>query len=674
MKLTSPVSKIPFVGPVYIQRLKKLDIATIEDFFLHVPSRYLDYRLASDISRVQIGETVTIEGEIQSITNQYTKSRKQIQIAQIADLSGKISVIWFNQPFLVRTFRKGVKISFSGEVGWFGRTKALISPDFEIKSADKAGVHTGRLVPIYHETARLSSKWLRSRIAHAFPEIKKEFQEFLPQNIIEKYKLINTASAIEKVHFPETEEDVETGRVRLAFNELLMLHLNSLSRKIDWRKNKVLHKLEIDKTEVSNFTNSFPFSLTNSQVRSIKELLDDLKKEVPMNRLLEGDVGSGKTVIAACACLVSFLNGHESIIMAPTQILAQQHFETLNEIFANYKIRIGLVTSAGIKKGAGKIDIFVGTHALIHRKLNFDNVAVIVIDEQHRFGVKQRACLTRTSKGKTFVPHVLTMTATPIPRTIALTAFGDLDLSTLDELPMGRKPITTWLVPPAKRDGAYKWIEAQVKERGIQAFIICPLIEESEVETMKQVKAVTVEYEKLKKVFKGLNVGILHGRQKMKEKNAILDEFKKGKTNILVATPVVEVGIDIPNATIMLIEAAERFGLAQLHQLRGRIGRGEEKSYCLLFTEVKSPKVTSRLNIMKKTMSGFELAEADLKLRGPGEILGTKQHGFGKLKIANWGQTQLIRDTKKVADEAIENPKKFSKLFKKLVSSNVVMN
>lgn len=674
MKLSSLVSKIPLVGPVYVKRLKKLDINCVEDLFLHVPSRYLDYRLASDISRVQIGETVTIEGEVQSITNQYTKSRKKIQIAQVADLSGKISVIWFNQPYLVRTFKKGVRVAFSGKVDWFGRKKALISPEHEIKTNGKTGVHTGRLVPIYHETARLSSKWLRSRIMSAYPEIKKNIQEFLPHSILEKYELIDTAAAIEKVHFPKTEKEAETGRVRLAFNELLMLHLNSLSRKIDWRKNKVLHKLDIDKAEVARFIKSFPFSLTNSQIRSIDELLKDLKSETPMNRLLEGDVGSGKTIVAAVACFVSFLNGRESIIMAPTQILAQQHYETLNEIFKDYKIRIGLVTSAGVKKDAGKIDVFVGTHALIHKKFNFDNVATVVIDEQHRFGVKQRACLTRTSKGETTAPHVLTMTATPIPRTIALTAFGDLDLSTLDELPKGRKPITTWLVPPSKRQGAYKWIETQIRKKSIQAFIICPIIEESEIETMKQVRAVTVEYENLKKIFKGLNVGILHGRQKMKEKNAILDEFKKGKTHILVATPVVEVGIDIPNATIMLIEAAERFGLAQLHQLRGRIGRGKEKSYCLLFTEVRSPKVLNRLNILKKTMSGFELAEADLKLRGPGEILGTKQHGFGKLKIASWSETALIRNTKKVADEAIENPKKFSKLFKKLVSSGVTMN
>lgn len=674
LKLNSTISSLPLVGPVYVKRLKKLEISTIEDLLYHVPSRYQDFRLVSDISRVQIGETVTIKCEIKSIINQYTKSHKKIQIAQVVDDSGEIAVIWFNQPYLVRTFRKGMEISFSGKVDWFGRKKALISPEHEIKGQGKPSLHTGRLVPIYPETGRLSSKWLRSRINYLLPQIKTEIKEFLPEAVISKHKLAKLSSSIEQIHFPNNPKEAESAKHRLAFDELLMLHLTSSTRKLDWQKSKVEFKLIVDQKEINNFIKSLPFTLTKSQDRTINEMLKDLKKDAPMNRLLEGDVGSGKTVVAAIACLVSFLNGYQSMIMAPTQILAQQHFETLNQIFKSYKMRIGLITSAGVKKDAGKIDVFVGTHALLHKKVKFDNIAVVVIDEQHRFGVEQRAHLTKTLKGKSTAPHILTMTATPIPRTIVLTVYGDLDLSTLDELPKGRKPITTWLVPSKKRQGAYKWIKGQIKEKGIQAFVICPLIEESEIETMSQVKAATVEFEALTKIFKNSKVGLLHGRQKVSEKNKVLEKFKNNKINILVSTPVVEVGIDIPNAAIMLIEAADRFGLAQLHQLRGRVGRGKHKSYCLLFTENRSPKVQARLSALQKMMSGFELAELDLKLRGPGEIFGTKQSGYKELKIAAWQDVDLIKKTKKVAEEAINNPKKFSKLFNKLKGSNIALN
>jgi ATP-dependent DNA helicase RecG len=332
------------------------------------------------------------------------------------------------------------------------------------------------------------------------------------------------------------------------------------------------------------------------------------------------------------------------------------------------------VTSQGVRGGPGKTDIFVGTHALIHKKVKFDNVALVVIDEQHRFGVEQRAHLITSSGKKLKAPHVLTMTATPIPRTVALTLYGDLDLSILDELPKGRQSITTWLVPPGKREDAYSWISDQVHKKGIQVFIICPLIEESDKETMMQVKAVTHEYQSLKKVFTLLNLGLLHGRLKATEKEKVMNKFKNGKIDILVSTPVVEVGIDVPNATIMIIEAAERFGLAQLHQLRGRVGRGKEKSYCLLFTEVKSRKVMSRLNALKKSLSGFELAELDLKLRGPGEVFGTRQHGFLDLKIANWQDTEMIKQAKDTADDAIKNLKKYSKLIAKIKTFNIAPN
>lgn len=674
MNLSSSVSKFPLVGPVYIKRLKKLDIKTVEDLLYHVPHRYLDFTLTSHISRVQVGETVTVSGRVVSMKNQYTKRGKKIQFAQVADETGTIDVVWFNQPFLVKNIRPGQTISLAGKVDWFGRKRALISPEYEIVREGKLPVHTGRLVPVYPETSGISSKWLRGRIAYAYPLEESEIEDFLPDDVLRKLNFVDLRRAIETIHFPKNLKDVDSGRERLAFDELLLLQLKNAYRKLDWGKNEVEYKLKVNKSQVAEFINSLPFSLTDSQKRSRDEILENLEKVTPMNRLLEGDVGSGKTVVAALASFVAFANGYQSVFMAPTQILAQQHFNTLREIFDPFNVRVSLVTSAGVRGGPGKTDVYVGTHALIHKKVEFENVALVVIDEQHRFGVEQRAHLTRKSGKKRYAPHVLTMTATPIPRTVALTVYGDLDLSTLDELPKGRQKITTWVVPSQKREGAYKWISEQIEKDKVQVFIICPLIEESEVETMKQVKAATAEYEKLKKVFARRTIGLLHGRLKTKDKDRVMDKFKKGLIDILVSTPVVEVGIDVPNATIMMVEAAERFGLAQLHQLRGRVGRGKKKSYCLLFTESRGRKALSRLNAMRKGMTGFELAELDLKLRGPGQVFGTLQHGFFDLKIASWQDTELIKKAKAVSEEAIEHPQKFSKLLAKMKSPSIAPN
>ena len=673
LKPNSSVTSLPLVGPSYAKRLQKLGISTVEDLVSHVPSRYLDFRNTTNIADIKVGDVVTVKGNISNAANIFTRTRKLMQVATIKDATGSISAVWFNQPYLTRTLKKGSAISLSGEVKSWINKKALISPEYELKSK-KTGVHTGRLVPIYPETSRLSSKWLRSRINFALPKVVKQLEEFLPGIVLKENNLYNIKDTIEKLHYPKNLNEAQAANDRLAFNELLFLHLISSEKLLDWKTRKATFNLKVDKKEVESFIESLPFKLTNSQNKSVEEILMDLKSKIPMNRLLEGDVGSGKTVVAAIACFVSFLNGRQSIIMAPTQILANQHFITLNQLFSKYKIRTSLVTSSTKKKDPGSTDIFIGTHALIHKKVEFDNVSIVVIDEQHRFGVEQRAHLTNTINGQKFAPHVLTMTATPIPRTVVLTVHGDLKLSTLDELPKGRQPITTWTVPPKKRDGAYSWIEEQIKKDKIQAFVICPFIEESESEKMTQVKAATVEYEKLKKIYPKLKIGLLHGRLKEKEKNDVLDKFKKGKLNILVSTPVVEVGIDVANATIMMIEGADRFGLAQLHQLRGRVGRGEKKSYCLLFTESRSKKVTERLSALKRNISGFELAELDLKLRGPGQIFGTLQSGYHELKIASWQDTSLIKATKKVGDEAIKNRKKYSKLFKHLLLKNLAMN
>ena len=674
MDLTTPATELPLVGPVYVSRLKRLDIDTIGDLLHHVPSRYLDFRLISEIKNVRPGETVTLEGRIISIKNIYTKKGTRIQAAKIKDSTGEIEAIWFNQPFLVRNLPKETVVSLAGRVDWFGRKMALISPEYEKILKNRKPIHTGRLVPIYPETSGISSKWLRGKINYGFTSVHKNIKDNVPTSTLKKLNLIDLSSAISGVHFPNTLKEAEKGRKRLAFDELLRIQLNSLWKKKIWKQNKVSSRLSIKMDETSKFLKKLPFKLTASQKDSVKEILDDLSKDSPMNRLLEGDVGSGKTVVAAIAAFACFLNERQTVFMVPTQILAEQHFKTLKQMLSPFKVRISLVTSAGIKKDLGRSDIFVGTHALIHKKLDFDKVALIVIDEQHKFGVKQRTRLVKKSGNKLIAPHILTMTATPIPRTIALTFYGDLDLSTLTELPKGRKPIKTWTVPPQKRKSAYKWVREQIEKQQAQAFVIVPLIEESEKETMKQVKAATSEYKAIKKTFPDLSIGLLHGKLKVKDKNIVINSFKKGSIDILVSTPVVEVGIDVPSATIMLIEAAERFGLAQLHQLRGRVGRGEKDSYCLLFAETKSPKIQARLNALKKTMSGFELAELDLKLRGPGEIFGTKQHGFPELRIASWQDAELIKMTKSLAQQVLKNPKRYKKLSSRFNKNQILPN
>ncbi|MBI2066025.1 ATP-dependent DNA helicase RecG [Candidatus Woesebacteria bacterium] len=680
MDVTTSVAELSLVGPIYLKRLEKLEIENIEELLHHVPHRYLDFSLTSDIGRAQLGETLTVRGQIVSMKNLYTKTGKKIQVAEVSDATGIILAVWFNQPFLVKTLYPGLKVALAGKIEWFGRKRALISPEYEKVFKGRAAVHTGRIIPIYPETSGVSSKWIRGRVKEAFQKVIQNLSEFLPDDILKSLGLPGLKDAIDSVHFPKNLSDAEAGRKRLAFNELLFLQLKNVWRKKDWEKNQATHKLKIQEEPLDKFISSLPFEFTPSQKRSVGEILQDLERGVPMNRLLEGDVGSGKTVVATTAAFASFLNGYQTVFMAPTQILAQQHYETLGKLLDKYKVRISLVISESVKSDLGKTDIFVGTHALIHQKLDFDteggdsNVALVVIDEQHRFGVEQRAHLVKKVGRKKIVPHVLTMTATPIPRSVALTFYGDLDLSTLKELPQGRKKITTWVVPPVKREAAYGWIEEKIKKEGIQVFIICPLIEESEKETMQTVAAATKLFLDVKKAFKPLSVGLLHGRQKAKEKNEVLKGFKEKKIHVLVSTPVVEVGIDVANATIMLVEAAERFGLAQLHQLRGRVGRGEKKSYCLLISESKSKKAISRLAAMTKSISGFELAEIDLKLRGPGEVFGTKQSGFPELKIASWQDFSLIRESKKVAEEAFNNPQKFNLLHTYLKEKQIIAN
>ena len=664
MNLQTPVKEASRSYKMYATRLEKLGISRIGDFLFHIPFRYEDYSLISKIGSVQAGEKITVKGEVTDIKNEFTRNRKRLQKAKITDDTGEINVIWFNQPFILNSIKKGDMVSLSGKADFFGNKLTLSSPDYEVLFTDET-IHTGRLVPIYSETRGISSKWLRRQVYKILSEEKENLNEFIPKEIIEKEGLMDFKKALEQIHFPDSIELAEKSRERLSFDELFLLQLSTLEKRKEWESKGPGIKLEIEKfnKNLEKFLESLPFELTNAQKRAVKEILSDLTGKKPMNRLLEGEVGSGKTVVSAVAMYIAVLNGCQSVIMAPTEILAQQHYLTISKLLSPFKVKVGLVT--GSIKQKDEFDVLVGTHAVLSEKIKFKNLALVIIDEQQRFGVEQRTAIRE--KGKN--PHLLTMTATPIPRTVALTIYGDLDLSLLDEMPVGRKRVKTWLVPPEKREGAYAWIEKEIKESKSQAFIICPFIEESE--SMVTVKAATAEFEKLKDIFPNLNLGMLHGKMKTSEKDKILNSFKDKKIDILIATPVVEVGIDIPNATIIMIEASDRFGLAQLHQLRGRVGRGEKQSYCLLFTESKNEKTLIRLKSMENIFIGAELAELDLKLRGPGELTGTMQHGSGLLKIADFSNFVLIEKTKNDAEKIFSQLSKYPKLLEKISEINV---
>ncbi len=670
MDLQAPIRKGGMIFKRYALRLEKLGIFTFEDLLFHIPSRYENYSLISKIENVQRGEVVTIVGKVMEIKNEYTRNFKMIQKAKITDETGEIDVIWFNQPYLVRVIRKNDKISLSGKIDFRSHKKVLQSPEYEVINDNSDTIHTGRLVPIYPETRGISSKWLRRQIYKLIQEQKINFEDYLPDSI-KKYNLIDLPTAIEQIHFPKSLDDSNASKSRLAFDELFLLQLSSIQRKKDWNQSINCKPFSISKykKQIENFWKKLPFTLTSAQKKAVGEIFKDLSQNKPMNRLLEGDVGSGKTVVSAIAMFLSYLNGYQSVFMAPTEILAQQHYNTISNLLSPFGIKVGLATGSKkwkMENGKFKIDILVGTHAILEKNINFDKLGLVVIDEQQRFGVEQRAEIRK--KGES--PHLLTMTATPIPRTIALTMYGDLDLSILDEMPKGRKYIKTWLVNKEKRQSAYNWIEKKLKETKSQAFIICPFIEESE--TMQTVKAASKEFAYLKtEVFKNLKLGLLHGKLKSKEKEDVLGKFRDNKIDILVATPVVEVGIDIPNAAIIVIEAAERFGLSQLHQLRGRVGRGNKQSFCLLFTESKNPQTLHRLKAMEHLSVGAELAELDLRLRGPGEIYGTMQHGRRMLKVASFSDFELIQKTRHFAEKIFPYLNKHPLLKEKVEKINL---
>ncbi len=671
----------------YSALLEKLGINTFQDFLYHFPHRYDDFSQIKMISALIPGETITVKGTVLSIKNSYTKSHKTLQKAVVTDGTGTLEVTWFNQPYLTKSIKTNTEIVLAGQTERSGSRTTMLSPEYEVlSSSNTETLHTGRLVPVYPETRGISSKWLRRQIFKLLEQYKFILSDTLPSEIKQQYNFLHLADALNLIHFPNNYEDVEQARKRLAFDELFYLQLKALHRKQMWKQRKLTSPLKVDeyRTKINTLINSLPFPLTKAQSRELNSIFSDLQSDQPMNRLLQGDVGSGKTIVAALSIYVAILNGKQGVIMAPTEILAEQHHKSLTELFSPLGIQVDLITGSTksiknkelrLKNIEGesakslilnpKSNILVGTHALLYDKADFSNAGVVVIDEQHRFGVEQRALMRE--KGNN--PHVLTMTATPIPRTMALTVYADLDVSYLDEMPVGRKPIKTWLVPTEKRKGAYQWIEKQIKDTRSQAFIICPFIEESE--NMQSVKAASVEFTRLKtEVFPNLKLGLLHGRMKAKEKDQVLRDFKDKKFDILVATPVVEVGIDIPNATIIVIEASERFGLSQLHQLRGRVGRGDKQSYCLLFAQAKNEQTTTRLKAMEITHSGSKLAELDLQLRGSGDLYGTRQSGYKMLKIASFSDKDLLMKARTAAKMIYSKIENYPQLSAQLLELN----
>lgn len=647
------------VGPKVGYTLNKLGIYTANDLLFYFPRKHVDYSNRTLIKNLKEGTNTTIFGYIKSTQSFMTKNGLSVLKVKIADESGSFDLSFFyakaNRHMLARykaQFPQGAGIMASGTVklNSFDGRLTLDKPQYSIMAGDflengaNSNLNLGRIVPIYPLSENLSIKTLRRAIFNTITMYKESIQTVLPEYLVKKYDLLDKKDAVEQIHFPQSMELLEKARFSLVFEELFLIQLKLAQLREENRNNNTSIPLKIkEKGLVKKFIKNLPFELTDAQKHAINDILNDLNSIEPMQRLLQGDVGSGKTVVATIMLLAAVENGYQGAIMAPTEILAQQHYNNLIQWLTPMGLGVGLFLGSNAKKVRTKIEkdlkngqthIAVGTHALIQEKVSFDNLGAIVIDEQHRFGVKQRTLL----KNKAQSPQMLTMTATPIPRTLALTVHGDLDLTIIDELPKGRKPIKTALITQSGHKYAYELIKDEI-EQGRQAYVVYPLIEESET---LSAKAATIEAGKFQtEIFPQYKIGLLHGKLKNEEKDQVMSDFKNKKYDILVSTTVVEVGVDVPNATVMLIENAERFGLSQLHQLRGRVGRSDLQSYCIISTSTKSQETKERLEIMTQTNDGFVIAEKDLQIRGPGEFLGVRQSGLPDLIISD-----LVKDAK----------------------------
>lgn len=685
LELSTPLSSISGVGPRFLQKFKKLGVETVRDLLWHLPARYEDFSAITNIADLAPREECTVRGIVKKLEMRRAwRKRMFILEGVVGDETGTVRVVWFNQTYIRNVLGEGTPVNLSGKVSVSKDGELYFSnPTYEVPSKyGKETKHTGRVIPIYPETKGLTSKGIRYIIQPILERIGN-IEETLPKEIAERFGFPPLSKSIHTVHFPDSIEAGIAARKRFAFEDLFLLQLFLLKERMRVKKERA-HAVPADIDGIKKFLSTLPFELTQSQKKSLWEILKDMEASAPMNRLLQGDVGSGKTIIAAAAAREVARAGFQTAFMAPTEILARQHYETMRKIFAHENIGIALLTGSDARASygdglettmkkpdltreiaKGTLSIVIGTHALIaetktKKSVPFALLGLVVVDEQHRFGVRQRAKIIEPDEHG-YAPHFLSMSATPIPRTLSLTLWGDLDISLISELPKNRKPIITKVVPPEDRMNAYAFIRSEIK-KGRQAFVVCPRIEpatNNEQLTTKeyemlQIKSVTEEYEKLSKtIFPDLTVAMIHGKLKAAEKEKTMREFSENKTNILISTAVIEVGVDVPNATIMMIEGADRFGLAQLYQFKGRVGRGEHQSYCMLFSDSSSDTTKKRLLSIVEAKNGFELAERDLALRGPGQFVGNEQTGMPDLAMNALRHPEATKDARDAAAEIL---------------------
>lgn len=659
--LAQPVTEIRGVGPKMASLLERLGVSTIGDMLYLFPRRYDDYTLMKPINKLQVGEQVTIIGTIWQTKAKRTRNNMVVVQSVISDGTGKVQATWFNQPWMTKQLPAGTQIVLSGKVDQFLGRPVFNSPEWEALELDP--LRTRRIVPVYPLTEGLNARKMREIMKRTVSYWAARVPDPLPQSLSQRRELQDLPHALQQIHFPDSQESLREAHRRLSFDELFLLQLGMQKQRQEWQARSAV-PVDVTPGHLVQFRNSLPYSLTEAQRRVIDEIIGDISRDVPMNRLLQGDVGSGKTVVAAAAMYVTAMAGAQAALMAPTEILAEQHYQGLQELLTPLGARLALLigsTPAAEKEqiigelAAGSIQIVIGTHALIQERVTFANLALAVIDEQHRFGVDQRAALRQ--KGAPGAdgmanPHLLVMSATPIPRTLALSLYGDLDLSIIDEMPPGRQEIKTRWLRASERERAYSFIRRQVAE-GRQAYIIFPLVEESD---KVEAKAAVEEYNMLQQeVFPDLAIGLVHGRLKTDEKESAMRAFYQGETNILVATSVIEVGVDVPNSTVMVVEGADRFGLAQLHQFRGRVGRGRHQSYCILVADEGTSEAEQRLQALEQTNDGFILAEKDLELRGPGEFFGRRQSGLPELQLASLLDMEMLEIAREEAVRLCES-------------------
>lgn len=668
--INNSINSIKSIGPKRQALFEKVGIYTVEDMLKYYPRTHEDRSKVVNICDIKETENVLIKAcAVTVVKNNRIRRGLSLQKLRVSDNTGVVEITWFNQDWIVKNFDISAEYYFYGEVKIKNHRLEMTNPIYE--KIDNPQL-TNKIVPLYPLTAGLTQKLVQTTMGDCIGYVN-ELTESLPAFLREKYTLCGIDYAVKNIHFPESAEKYSYARRRLAFEELFYMQLAMRflrNKRVDTNGTPIT-----DNNYSYEFISKLPFTLTDDQIKVIQEICEDMSHTKAMNRLVQGDVGCGKTVVAAAAIMVAVKNGYQAAMMAPTEILANQHFDSLNGMLAQFGIKTALLTGSMTAKQkqevydkikSGEISLIVGTHAIIQKDVKFKNLVLVVTDEQHRFGVKQRSTLSE----KGTHPHTLVMTATPIPRTLALILYGDLDISSIKQLPPGRKPVDTYAVDENMRTRINNFMLKQINE-GRQVYIVCPMVETSEV--LEELKAVTDFAENLQKtVFSNHTVGIIHGKMPPKEKDRIMTDFYEGKIHVLVSTTVIEVGVNVPNANTMVIENAERFGLSQLHQLRGRVGRGEHQSYCIMFCEAESGIAKERMDIMTKTNDGFEISEKDLQIRGPGEFFGTRQHGLPEFKIANiYQDSDILTASGEAANYIIENLSRISKEDKSILENQL---